>query len=407
MKHRVITAPACDMLRILRVAETGLAAVPLHSARSIVIVLALLAVLVPFLTGLAISAGFHEQTQLSLDHGADMYVSGEQFGRPAPVEQSVAETIRGLPGVKSATPRVVGRVEIGSERIEAIVIGISMDQLPAQLECIEGRLYRNGPRNELVIGSDLARRLRLNVGSLIPPFYSSREGEHVSEVVGIFRADASPWQARVILTSVETAAKIFDQPGLATDLIVHCHAGYESQVLATISRIAVAPTSNPSVRTRVQTREALRANLSQGPARREGVWTLSSIFAFATAILVVLATSGIGLSERRREVAILKLTGWQTEDVLLRCFVESLAITVLGTALAIVIAYAWLEWFNGYAIAALFIPGADASVGFDVPYRFVPGPILISTFIAIVVVMTGSLYATWRAATAQPREAIR
>lgn len=395
------------MFRVLGIAETGLSAALLHRTRSFIIILALLAALVPFLTGLAISAGIREQTEIAIRESADLYVTGEQFGRPVPVEQSIVEAIRALPGVKNASPRIVGRVEIGRERIEALVIGISVEELPPHLDCIEGRLYRNGPRNELVIGSDLARRLHLHVGSLIPPFYSSRQGEHVSEVVGVFRADASPWQARVILTSIETAAKVFDQPGLATDILVNCHSGYEDRVFAAISRIDVGAKANPGVRTRVVTREGVRDELLRDPKRNEGVWTLASVLVIATAILVVLATSGIGLSERRREVAVLKLTGWQTDEVLLRCFVESLAIAMLGTCLAIVIVYAWLEWLNGYGIAGLFIPGVDWHVRFDVPYRLLPGPVLITSLTGFVLVMTGSLYATWRSATAQPREALR
>jgi hypothetical protein len=42
-----------------------------------------------------------------------------------------------------------------------------------------------------------------------------------------------------------------------------------------------------------------------------------------------------------------------------------------------------------------------------VPFRLVPVPVLLAFLIALVVVMTGSLWSTWRAATTPPREAMR
>jgi ABC-type lipoprotein release transport system permease subunit len=395
------------MLRLIDIAATGLSAVLLHPARSLVTVIALVAVLVPYLAGLGISRGVRDAADRSIQHGADLYVTGEQFGRPVPLRASAADDIGRLQGVKEAAPRIVGRIELGQERISAVVVGVELDRLPGELECIDGRLYRGGNRNELVVASDLARRLNLKIGSLLPPFYHSRSGEHVSEVVGIFRADLSPWQARLIVTSFETASRIFDQPGLATDVLVYCHPGYEGEVRTAILRdISLASGAN-GPRPRVMARDDVAAQMIEGPVRREGVLTLLSIIAFAIAILVVLVTSGFGLAERRREVGILKATGWQTDELLLRSLVESLTLGVAAAAIAIVLAFVWLKWLNGYGIAGVFLPGVDLSAGFRVPFRLTPGPALLTVLVALVVVASGSLHATWRSATAAPREAMR
>jgi ABC-type lipoprotein release transport system permease subunit len=312
-----------------------------------------------------------------------------------------------LPGVKDAMPRIVGRIELGQQRVTVVVVGVALEHWPGELACIDGRLYCGGTRNELVIGSDLARQLNLKVGSLLPPFYHSRSGEHVSEVIGIFRSDVSPWQSRLIVTSFETASRIFDQPGLATDVLVYCHPGYEGEVRTAIVReIALASGVN-GPRPRVTSRDDMAAQMTEGPVRREGVLTLLSVIAFAIAILVVLVTSGFGLTERRREVGILKATGWQTDELLLRSLVESLTLGVAAAAVAIVLAFVWLQWLYGYGIASVFLPGVDLSPGFRVPFRLMPGPALLTALVALVVVASGSLHATWRSATAPPREAMR
>jgi ABC-type lipoprotein release transport system permease subunit len=395
------------MHRIFDIAATGLTAVLMHPVRSLVTVIAVVAVLVPYLSGLGIARGVQDDALESVVHGADLYVTGEQFGRPVPMPADAADEIRGLPGVADAAPRIVGRIELGKERVSAVVVGVALAHLPSNLECIDGRLYGGGSRNELVIGSDLARRLNLKVGSLLPPFYRSRSGEHVSEIVGIFRSDVSYWQARLIVTSFETAARIFDQPGMATDVIVYCQPGYEADVRTAILRDPSLAGKDGGPRPRVMGRDESAARVSQDPVRREGTLTLLSVIAFAVAVLVVLVTSGFGLSERRREVGILKAMGWQTDELLLRSLVESLTLGIVAASAAIVLAYLWLECLNGYGIAGVFLSGADLAPGFRVPFRMTPGPVLLTVLVSLIVVNIGSLHATWRSAIAPPRETMR
>jgi ABC-type lipoprotein release transport system permease subunit len=393
-------------MRFLEIAATGAAAILLHPARALVTVACVVAVLLPYLVGLGLSRGVRDDAEAAVRFGADLYVSGERFGRPAPVALAAADELRKLPGVTEVTPRIVGRVELGKDRVAAVVVGVPLAGFPDGLECVEGRLYGGSGRNELVVGSELARRLRLGVGSLVPPFYRSRQGERVSEVVGVFRSDVSLWQARLVVTSLETAAHLFDQPGLATDLLVRCRPGYEAEVERAILRRDL-PGPGGAVRPRVVGREELAALLDRGPRQREGVFTLLFALAFAVGILAVLVTSGFGLAERRREVAILKATGWQTDELLLRSLAESALLALAGAALSVVLAVAWLVGLNGYWIAGVFLAGVDVAPGFRVPYRLVPTPVLLASLIAFVVVLSGSLYSTWRAATAPPREAMR
>jgi ABC-type lipoprotein release transport system permease subunit len=392
------------MQHFLAIAETGLTSLRLHPLRSLVTVAALVAVLLPFLAGLGIARGLQDQAEAAFRLGPDLYVSGEQFGRPKPVPAALADEIRALPGVAEVVPRAVGRVELGAERVAAIVVGVPLDKFPATLDCIEGGLYGDGAGSELVIGSDLARRLKLSVGALIPPFYHNRRGEHVSKVVGVFRSDISFWQAGLIVTSFETAGRIFAHEGQATELLVWCLPGYEADVGRTILR-ALDPTGEAGLR--VAARGELHELLSQRVFEREGVFSALFALGFAVAILVILVTSGFGLAERRREIGILKATGWQTDQVLLRSLIESFLISLAGASLAIVLAVIWLKAFNGYGIAGVFLTGVDAAPGGRVPFRLTPTPALLALLIAFVVVMSGSLYSTWRAAIAPPREAMR
>lgn len=393
----------------LAVARTGLTSLLLHPQRALVTIACLVAILLPYLVGLGISRGVREQAEVSIRFGADLYVSGERLGRPAPVPLDAVDRIRALPGVAGATPRIIARIEIGKDRAAAVLVGLAVHDFPPELECIAGRLYKGGNANEIVVGSDLARRLLLEVGSPLPPtalaHYRSRQAERNFEVVGIFRSDVPMWQARLVVTSFETAAHLLDQPGLATDVLVRCRTEYQDEVERAILR-DIGPSLAPN-RLRITTRDDLALLLPQGLEHREGIFTVLFVLAFVVGILVVMVTSGFGLSERRREIGILKATGWQTDELLLRSLVESLLISLAGAALSIVLAFVWLRWLNGYWIASVFIPGVDAAPGFRVPFRLTPIPALLAALLALVMVLTGSLYSTWRAATTSPREAMR
>jgi ABC-type lipoprotein release transport system permease subunit len=397
------------MRGLLGVAGTGLSAVLLHPLRSFVTVACLVTVLLPYLVGVGISRGVQRDAADAVRFGADLYVTGSQFGRDVPVPVAAAAAIRRIDGVRDVVPRIVGRVILGKENEEAVLVGLPVDRFPAGVECVEGRLPRSGGLNELVVGSELARRLSLKVGDYVPPFYRNRHGERLSQVVGVFRSDVALWQARLVFTTFDTAARVFDQEGVATDLLTYCRPGYADEVRRGVQQSVrlSPPDADAPVRPRVTSREDLEALLPRGLLHREGVFSLLFVLAFAVAILVVLVTSGFGLSGRRREIGILKATGWQTDEVLLRSGVEGLVLTLVGASASVLLAYAWLEWLNGRWVAAVFLAGVGAEPAFKVPFRLTPVPVLLAFLIAFAVVMSGTLYSSWRAATAPPFEAIR
>ncbi|HMC66259.1 MAG TPA: ABC transporter permease [Gemmataceae bacterium] len=119
------------------------------------------------------------------------------------------------------------------------------------------------------------------------------------------------------------------------------------------------------------------------------------------------APSALFDSTRRREIGILKATGWQTDEVLLRSLVESFSLSLVAASVSILLAYAWLKWFNGYWIAGVFLAGVDAAPTFRVPFLLAPVPVLLAFVVSFAVVMSGTLYSSWRAATVAPMEAMR
>lgn len=400
---------------VLELARSGLVGVWLYPLRSAVTIACVIAMLLPYLGGVGIARGLLDQAEDSIRFGADLYVTGVRFGRSAPAPSACADAIRAIPGVVAVVPRIVGEATLGTDSYPALVVGLPAEHFPAGLRCVDGRLPVAGERLELAAGSELSQRLRLSVGAAIPPFYRNRGGERVTHVVGIFQSDLPIWQAHILLTTFETASQLFDETGFASDLLVWCRPGYESAVATTIRRWPAldatggreADDPTPPLAPWVVTRDECASLLPNRVLGDEGVFTLHFVLAFAVGIPLVLVATGFGLSERRRETGLLKAVGWRTDEILLRGLVESVVLALLGASSTVLLAWAWLEVFDGAGIVRIFVPEADRFPGFELPFRLMPEPVGMVTLVAVAVVASGSLWSLWRAAIAAPAEAMR
>jgi ABC-type lipoprotein release transport system permease subunit len=365
------------MRSFLDIAFTGLTTLFLHPLRSAVSFTALVAVLLPYLVGLALVQGLEVEAEASARAGADLYVSGSRFGRRAPLPLAVVLAVQRIEGVTEVRPRIVGDIVLGKDHIHAVLMGMSSQSLPLWSDGVEGELPRPGQLVELVLGPALAQRLGLKVGDVLPPFYTNRRGDRLSRVVGVFKRDAPLWQANLILTTFDAASYVFDQEGMATEILVWCRPGSQALVSRSLEQLPLQETpGGEGVQARVTAREELFAVLPRGLRQREGVFNLFFIPAFAVGILVLLVTSGVGLPERRREIGILKATGWQTDEIL-------------------------------FGITSLFVDDPEAAVGVSLPFRMTPVPALLGFALALALALSGTLFSSWRAAITPPRVAMR
>ena len=77
--------------------------------RSAVVVVCLVAICGPYVTGIAISEGVRADAEIAVQEGADLYLSFDHFGRNAPVPLRYLEALRSSRSITAVVPRVVGR----------------------------------------------------------------------------------------------------------------------------------------------------------------------------------------------------------------------------------------------------------------------------------------------------------
>ncbi len=387
------------MLGILSVAAGNLLR---HGRRTAVVVICLVVIITPFVSALALLEGIRKEAVISVQEGADLYITMDMYGRNGMIPMEVADEIRRLKGVVKAVPRVISRIYV--EGRIAVLLGIPLDEIEDAVRVIEGELPDDG---EIVVGRALAKALGLEVGSNLSlgvrvtaiidhsPFIMKR----VFRVSGIFDSDTSIWSSDLILAGIDDAISIYEMEGFVSDIAVYAEPAMLQDVAERIQQM--------NAYFRMQSKAIARQYVTRGFNRKGGIFVLLYTFAFILAIPVMLLVSGTGLTERKKEVAILKATGWQTEDVLQMAFLENTVIALMSAPLAVLISYIWLKLLNGAFIAQMFIAEIESIAPFRIPVQFTFGTFFMAVFFSMIFTLVGSIYSTWKTATTPPAEVLR
>jgi ABC-type lipoprotein release transport system permease subunit len=297
-----------------------------------------------------------------------------------------------LPAVKEVVPRVIGRVYLQDKLV--VLVGIDPANYDPGITIVEGRLPEKP--FEAVIGRGIADYLKLDVGQR---FTFSSYPDRLFMLVGIFKGGTSIWSSDLMLTSFEAAGEVFRQPELATDLLLSVRSGYETGVSEQLAAM------NP--RFRMQDRALIQRYFDRGFRLKEGIFTAIYTVAFALAIPALLVVSGLGLSDRRREIGVLKATGWHTSEVLEMVVWENLIISLISAPVAVLLSIVWIEGLRGTFIAQFFISEAGLIADFDIPAEYAPLPVFLSVLFALLLTLMGSIYSSWRSAIVPPAEAMK
>ena len=359
-----------------------------NRARSFVVIGCLLAVLVPFVTAMAVSEGVREQSFVSIDMGADLYITRAQYGRNGPIKTDKVTEFLKIPGVTKVIPRISGRTYIGEDL--ALVVGIDSPEL----------LSSQAPplaSGEVLMGRVLAEHLELKKGDelrffLFPamPF----------TIVDLIDGDLSIWASSMIVMPFNDAATIFKLPGFASEILIYARPGTTDKIAEHLSSLGKPWDMTPPLR--IQTKSIVNQYINRGFDLQSGVFFLFYLTAFALSIPALLILSGFGRGARKKEIGILKATGWQTLEVMEMTCMENVLLAMLGSMLSVVIGMIWLKLGNGIGIAPLFISGISWIPEFPVPSRFTPMPVLFSFLFGIILTMVGTVFTTWKTATTPP-----
>lgn len=321
------------MKRHLALLDYALGSLRRRARRNLAIVFGLAVVVGAFAAVLFLTDALRAEFARSVDVTPDLTVQRVVAGRPALIENSAAEGLRTLPGVRSARPRIWGYLFIPSLEANVTIVGRHEGELGAALATgvVAGRDIDEAVPGEAIVGQALAGRLGLRLGDgLAVP-----QGEEIRvlEVAGLFDADSAIHTADVIVVSEADAHALLGVPAdQATDIAIDLTTPDEAGVVA-----EHAVDTLGSVR--VLDKRLLRRTYELTFDARGGL--LAAALVPALIALLLLAWERLtGLGEiERREIGVLKAIGWGISDVLTARMWESAIIAFFGAAIGLVGAY--------------------------------------------------------------------
>jgi putative ABC transport system permease protein len=351
---------------------------------------------------LATSAGVEASigsTVRDLVGRADMRVAA--FGETGLSPETVG-LIAGTRGVAVAAPTLERRTYLGTEPAAGValpppvtVLGVDpvVDPRLHDLTLVEGSPLHQPDEHSALITQRLATEDGLRVGS---PLSMQGAGDQVTyRVIGIISGDGPPIGAlgRTVVVPLRTAQAVFAETGVTrvdVGLAPGATAGAVSTALET--RLVAQPYVLSSPR---DLAAALRASTTDFEATTA---LIAAVALFAGAFLIF-NTLSMTVSERIREVGLLRAAGARRRQVMSFMLTQALVLGVVGSLLGLVVgtllAVAMVAFIRTVGSVTLERP----EIGLDA--------VAIALLVGVGVTLAAALEPARRASRIQPVEALR
>lgn len=335
-----------------------------------------------------------------LAHGLpDLLVQRLVAGRPALIDERDAAAIRDLdlPGVRSVSPRVWGYLFVAPIEGNVVVIGTGPDAISADL--VEGALPVGD--SEIAIGSAIARSLGARVGDELALAATADSEPSILRVAGILEPDTALLSADLVLASPARARALLGVPeGQATDLAVAL-ARPEEAAVVTAAIAAAIPGARVVDRTLLERTYELTFDARAG--------FLGAVLVPALLALLLLAWDRLtGLGElERREIGVLKATGWSTGDVLAVRMWESGIVATIGASVGIVLGYVHAFVLGAPGLSHALFGWSAMHADLELPPAIDAAQVLAIAGTIVVPFVAVSVVPAWRAAMLDPDRLLR
>ncbi len=373
---------------------------------------------------LAVMTGFEEDLRDRIVGFNPHVLVMHQFG---PIEdyEALLDAVRAVPGVRSASPFVYGHLMLSNrDHVTGVFVrGIVPDSLSAadlSTRVVEGDIERlgrtfsvplSGGRGStamlpgIILGRRLAEELELAPGDAVsaalpvaPDARSSVPHLRRLAVVGLFDSGMPEYDKAVAYLSLEEGQKLFGLSGQISSVEVKIDDLYAAPRIA--EDIAQAVGFPYRARDWLQSNENLFAALRL----QKTVYFIVLLLIVLVAAFTILATLIMVVTEKRRDVAILRSIG-ATRQSIRRIFIaKGLVIGVAGTFAGSVLGYLGCVALRSYRFIDLPIEVFYVST---VPVRIYAEHFSLVAVCAFVISLLATLYPAHQAARLAPVEVFR
>jgi lipoprotein-releasing system permease protein len=317
------------------------------------------------------------------------------------------------------TQPAVGKSMFWAPWLRGIDIERERNMTSIATSIVSGELSLEG--EDLLVGSELARNLRLSVGDRVA-VYSPRHLEEMerhkgkeSEVVipaddytvrGIFDVGYYEYNANVLVTSLRNAQDLYKLPGSVHGILVKLQDPYQVEQ----ARSELYRTLGPDYRIKIWTEE--NATILTALAVEKNVMFYLLIFIVIVAAFGIMNSQITFVVQKTREIGMLRAMGATGAQVKWLFLSQSLIIGVIGVAgglglglLALTYRNEFLHFMNRMTGVELF--PAQIYAFSELPALIDPQDTAIICGSALVICLLAGFIPAWTASRLKPVEALR
>ncbi|MDF1577278.1 MAG: ABC transporter permease [Desulfobulbales bacterium] len=323
-------------------------------------------------------------------------------GRQESIPVIYLDRLADIFGIRAAVPRVWGYYFNETSGANYTVMGVDRAAMPEGKNlamAIEGDFPAAG-QGEAALGREVAADLKLagrRTFSLFRPDLSLKS----FRVSGIFAASTDLLTADLIVTGLDDGRDLFAIPeNRATDLLVYVTNPNEIGTIA--KKIA-----DRLPDTRVLTRPQIHKTYKVVFGWRSGFASICLLTALA-AFVILAWDKASGLSaEEKREIGILKILGWQTADILVLRFWESLAVSGLAFLVGCTAAYLHVLFLEGSLFRPVLLGWSVIHPSLKIVPVIAAADLLLIFTLSVLPYLAATVIPAWRCSTVPPDAAIK
>ncbi len=327
--------------------------------------------------------------------------------------EAISAVAKDIPGVKAMTARINFPASLYLNERNHGVMGIGADfaseaafiDFPSLLK--EGRLPTPGA-NEMLIGSVLARDMKLVVGDKVTMLTSTAQrgtNAITLKIVGIALFPVGAMNSKTIWMPLDRAQYLLRMDSQAQELLLLTEKGFKEKNVAVALDKAIQDKLGIETETKAWTDLSDMYSLL---VLAKAVYYVIGMFFLLLGSTVIINTTMMVIFERMREIGTLGALGMQGSELTKLFLLEGAFISTVGAFLGTLIGFSIVVYFSKVGMDF-----TDVMSGIDMEISSVlyPKVNLLTTFLvwiySIVVATLATFIPSRRASKIQPVEALR
>jgi lipoprotein-releasing system permease protein len=362
---------------------------------------------------IALITGFQGDVQDKILGATSHVMVSDLGGRGLEDYEGMAETIRAIPGVESATPVVYSTVLVTGvgESSGALVKGIDFEAERAYAPWLQrleaGEIPETGgARDGLLLGRELALRIGAQVGDVVGIVTASATLSPMGllpkrktfEVSGIFNTGLYEFDSSTALVAIDVAQKLFGLEGRASYIQVKLEDIFAAPAIGARIQADLPPVVY------ITTWMELNKSLFSALKLEKNIMFLTITLIVIVAALNIIATLILMVMEKTRDIGTLMAIGATPVMINRIFFFQGALIGVIGTALGVALGLGWCALANAFEL--IKIPVDIYQISY-VPFRMRPLDLAAIVGITLLICFVSTLFPARRAARVDPVVALK